>query len=521
MCEPRIKTGRKALGAGLWVLSALVLLSPSASIAQEIKWEERFPEVVPVGRDDHMMTFDSERGLVVMFGGDNADHVTWLWDGTNWFQASPDTQPALKREAALVYDSVRKVSVLFGGYDLVLGDVVNVTWEFDGEFWVGKMPPNAPAPRNNHAMAFDAERELIILFGGDVNDDLTWSYDGVDWRVANEEDNSPGLRGAHGMVYDSDRQVIILFGGSRGSTYYRDTWEWDGVSWEDVSPEIVEGEEENYPPAMRAFAMVYDSHRKKTVVFGGRDNDLDGFDDTWEWDGAAWQKVEAVNYPPKRHECDAAYDSIRRRTVLFGGSSGDTIEDRYKSDTWWYPNGPPVFRHQPLLGAYPDRDAVVTTDIIDYDGDRIEATLFYRAAGDIDYSSIDMRREDDDTFSASIPAGEFSEKGIEYYLEAGDPDGSDLTVLDGGADLPYYVSVGSIGSIRLRIKPKEARELGALWRPVGTTEWIKSGEVAKDLEPGDLEIQFKSIEDYNKPQDFFVYVIHGKRTNYVAEYVPK
>jgi hypothetical protein len=507
----------KALGAAVLMFSAFFFLYPSPLTAQVITWEEWFPETVPVGRDDHMMTFDAERGCVVMFGGDNADNAVWLWDGKNWTPVQPETRPALKREAAFAYDSVRKVSVLFGGYDFVLGNVVNVTWEFDGAQWLPKTPPNSPTARRNHAMAFDAERGLMIMFGGDIEDYQTWAYDGGDWRVVAGEDNNPGLRSAHRMVYDSDRGKIVLFGGSQGSTYFNDTWEWDGSRWQDVSP----ASEVDRPPAMRAFAMVYDSLRKKTVLFGGRDNSLDGFDQTWEWNGAVWRRAEAVSYPAKRHECAAAYDSIRNRTVLFGGSSGDTLENRYKNDTWWYPNNPPVFRHEPLLGAFPDRDVVITTGLVDYDGDRIEAALFYRDTGGTQYNSIPLIRTGEDIYSAVIPAGGFSAGGFEYYLQAGDPLGSGLVVRDGGSAQPHAVSVGNVGSVRIRIKPKEARKRGALWRPAGTTAWLKSGDVAKDLQPGELEIQFKTIKKYNKPQDLVVYVVHGKRTNYEAEYVTK
>lgn len=514
-------TGLKVFTAFILTLLGFVLSPFSPLVAQEIKWEERSPETVPAGRDDHMMTFDSERGYVVMFGGDNGGNVTWLWDGTNWIPLDPETKPAAKREAAFAFDSIRKVSVLFGGYDLVLGDVVNITWEFDGEQWVAKGPANAPTRRKNHAMAFDAERGLMILFGGDIDDNQTWAYDGVDWTVVNEEGNGPDPRGAHGMVYDSNRKKIVLFGGSSGNTYYLDTWEWDGTTWQNVSPEIIEGEEDDHPPAMRAFAMVYDSHRKKTVLYGGRDGSLEGFDLTWEWDGVAWQKAEAINFPPKRHECAAAFDSARNRMVLFGGSSGETEESRYMNDTWWYPNGPPVFKHKPLLGAYPDRDAKINTELIDYDGDKIEATLYYRDTGDLGYNAIPMDLTDSTSFSAVVPAGEFSNDGFEYYLQAGDPRGSGLLTMEGSGDNPFSVSVGTVGSIKLRIKPKEARELGALWRPDGTDEWLKSGSVVKNLKPGKLEIQFKSIEDYNKPQDFIVYVVHGKRTAYEAKYVPK
>ena len=33
------------------------------------------------------------------------------------------------------------------------------------------------------------------------------------------------------MVYDSRRKKIVLFGGHEGENVFGDTWEWDGRRW--------------------------------------------------------------------------------------------------------------------------------------------------------------------------------------------------------------------------------------------------------------------------------------------------
>jgi len=504
------------------LLVAMLLLSAAVTLPAQERWEERSPQFVPVGRDDHMMAFDSDRGLVVMFGGDHAGSATWVWNGTDWKDLGIPGPP-LTREAAMAYDSVRKVVVMFGGYDFFADS--SATWEFDGEAWKGYTFETVPEGRNDHAMAFDAERGVMIMFGGEVSDDNTWAYDGEKWYIVNQEDNSPGTRNGHSMVYDSDRKVIVLFGGSDGNEFLDDTWEWDGEVWRDVTPE------EGNPPGMRAFAMVYDSYRKRVVLFGGRDNELDGFDGTWEWDGTAWTQVDTTVAPSRRHECAAAYDSWRNRTVLFGGSSGSLEDDRYKDDTWWYPNNPPAITHDPVLGIFPAEPLKISADLIDYDGDDIDAFVFYRSPGETDYLSAKLEPESlasagasaPAVYTVSIPADNFSADGVEYYIGARDPEGSRRWEYDGSGETPHKVTIGETGSIRLFIKPENARKAGARWRPKGTREWLRSGAVARGLEPGKLEIQFKTIrvKVWKKPEVFFVEIINGRRIAETAFYIKR
>src|SRR5262245_14207828 len=112
------------------------------------------------------------------------------------------------------------------------------------------------------------------------------------------------LRGriGHAMVYDSARDVTVLFGGYNGSQL-GETWEWNGVQWTFRT---------NTGPSPRfEHAMAYDSARGVTVLFGGVNAS-----DTWEWDGSAWT-LRATTGPSQRFGHTMAYDSKRGVTVLF------------------------------------------------------------------------------------------------------------------------------------------------------------------------------------------------------------
>jgi hypothetical protein len=95
-----------------------------------------------------------------------------------------------------------------------------------------------------------------------------------DW-VLRTPATAPSMRFEHAMAYDSARGVTVLFGGRDGSSYFNDTWEWDGSDWVLRTPATV-------PPARFEHAMAYDSAREVTVLFAGSNQ----LNDTWEYPGA-------------------------------------------------------------------------------------------------------------------------------------------------------------------------------------------------------------------------------------------
>ena len=83
-------------------------------------------------------TFDSKRGLVLVFGGADHDRVfndLWAWNGTSWRKLAEDG-PEPRVMGYIAYDKRRDRVVLFGGRRAApdnsdLGD----TWEWDGASW--------------------------------------------------------------------------------------------------------------------------------------------------------------------------------------------------------------------------------------------------------------------------------------------------------------------------------------------------------------------------------------------------
>jgi cysteine-rich repeat protein len=232
----------------------------------------------------------------------------------------------------MAYDAARGRVVLFGGHD---GALDGETWEYDGvtATWTLVTPSgSSPSARGSHAMAYDAARNRVILFGGSdfPLDGETWEYDGATatWTQVTPSGSSPSPRYQHAMAYDASRGRVVLFGGSDAGGLDGETWEYDGATatWTQVTPTG------SSPSPRESHAMAYDAVRGRVVLFGGNDNALDG--ETWEYDGATatWTQITPIGSTPSPRKYHAmAYDAARGRAVLFSGNDGD-----YDGETWTF-----------------------------------------------------------------------------------------------------------------------------------------------------------------------------------------
>jgi N-acetylneuraminic acid mutarotase len=222
---------------------------------------------------------------------------TFAFDpGTEGFQDLDVTGPAGAAGAALAYDAESQVAVLFGGLNFS-GFVINDdTWSFEPgtSSWTQMEPPEAPGIGNYHAMAYDPVSDRMILFGGAGPGDRpygeTWAYDyNTDAWTNLEPKISPPARYYSDMVYDAGQRKMILFGGTSewGSATFNDTWTYDPASneWNEIDAP---------GPSIRAWhSMAYDDASGKIVLFGGGLVREDYQADTWLFDSDTntWQEM--------------------------------------------------------------------------------------------------------------------------------------------------------------------------------------------------------------------------------------
>lgn len=105
---------------------------------------------------------------------------------------------------------------------------------------------------------------------------------------------------------------------------------------------------------------------------------------------------------------------------------------------------PPTVSHDLIDGTTPGQDQTIMAEAND-DGQVDQVTLFYRTQGDLAYSQLPMTNTSGTTYEATVPGGEITTAGIEYYIEAEDDFG--ITNSEGLADDPLVeLSEGSLVS---------------------------------------------------------------------------
>jgi CubicO group peptidase (beta-lactamase class C family) len=234
-------------------------------------------------RVNEAVAFDSERRRLIVHGGGDRPDETSEWDGNRWTRLSV-TGPGVRGHHSMVYDPARRQTILFGNNDAT---PTTDTWSWNGTAW-SKLADEGPPARGVAGMAFDTKRGVAVLFGGCCATGYlprgdTWEWDGRRWSQISTA-TAPLPRFDTNMAYDPERERIVLFGGRTHDSNLGDTWEYDGRSWTKID---VEG-----PPARNGHAMVYDPRAKAMLLFGGRNGQSaqSYFDDLWSFDGT-WKRL--------------------------------------------------------------------------------------------------------------------------------------------------------------------------------------------------------------------------------------
>jgi hypothetical protein len=221
------------------------------------------------------MAYDAARHLTVLYGGYGGVGElgdTWEWNGSQWTNPSASSPAGIRWYHGMVFNAGLGRVVSVGGVGTYTDPPVR-TWQWTGTTWtVAGTPPVLPPGRWFSAMAYDSQRQRVVMYGGSFLAD-TWEFDGTNW-LRRSITGPPGPRYAHSMAYDSVRGATVLFGGASGQGYLGDTWEWDGAAWSLAS--------NTGPGALSGAPMDFDSDRGVCVLYRGNSAQPQ----TWEWDGA-------------------------------------------------------------------------------------------------------------------------------------------------------------------------------------------------------------------------------------------
>ena len=247
-------------------------------------------------------------------------------NGPDGGSTAPNAPPSLFAPG-IAFDHERDRLVVFGG-DGSNGPTA-ATWEWSGTAWA-RTATTGPSARVWPSMAYDPDRRRMVLFGGVNGASIladTWEHDGSAWRQLAV--SGPPARYAHEMVYDAARRRMVLVGGRDAAAPRSDVWEFDGTAWQQVTTTAL-------TPRF-ALALTYDVDRARTLAFGGYGPNaagtLQSLGGTWTRSSADWQE-HAGPEPPARDHAAMVYDASRQRVVLYGGSSSDGARPTQLLDTW-------------------------------------------------------------------------------------------------------------------------------------------------------------------------------------------
>ena len=334
------------------------------------RWREIELPVFPHERERNSLGYDQNSGNVVMFGGicdeGHNDEMwfndTWIWNGLIWMEEHPNPKPSPRIGARLIYHTAIEKLILLGGTTET--NILMDMWFWNGSDWELKLNGTTPEARALFSVSYDNSRNVLVLFGGATSNEYlndTWEYDGEVWLELEPEGSSPPKRYRGAMAYDQLRRKHLLYGGFDGVSYLHDTWEWNGYHWEVKSPE-------HFPPYRGHYVMFYDLNRRRTVLYGGNNDNNNA--QLWEWNGEDWILLIADNRDKNNINFDLAYDVQRRSAVLFGGRNSSVKFD----DTWelseafsvnlipnqlWYEPGDPFELTLVLNNAGPEESQII------------------------------------------------------------------------------------------------------------------------------------------------------------------
>jgi N-acetylneuraminic acid mutarotase len=254
-------------------------------------WRQMRPTPSP-GKSDGPMAYDAGSDRVILFIGstsETGDHYdlapgseTWVYDfDTNtWTNMEPAEAPYGLKGARMVYDVESDRMILFGGWATNLaGGGFNDTWayDYDTNAWTRMEPEVSPPSRYYHAMAYDAESDRVILWGGygpvpiDVSSVWAYDYNADVWEEL-ESSGVPSPVGYGAMVYDATADRITLYAGKELWAFDYDTNTWIQLS------------ESPLPGKLFYHAMVYSGEADRVITFGGGPTLDFHTDKTWIYD---------------------------------------------------------------------------------------------------------------------------------------------------------------------------------------------------------------------------------------------
>ncbi|MFO0663588.1 MAG: hypothetical protein U0174_06530 [Polyangiaceae bacterium] len=261
------------------------------------------------------LAFDEVRQETVILGSlfDGRNGLeTWTWDGA-FHKKYPVTIPEARRFSAMAYDAERKNVILFGGV-APNGRGLSDTWAWDGTNWTALAPAVRPPPAMGATLTFDPARKVLVLFGGknpddDTYPDATWTWNGVSWKQETTA-HRPSGRMNHGLAFDPVNREVVLAGGVGSAAQPFETWTWNGSDWQQRT---LSGAK----PTFTTSSLAIDATRNQLMLVSTNGS---APSQVWTWGGTSWTQLAPTAAFPPRATFGLTSNPTTKKVILFGGA---------------------------------------------------------------------------------------------------------------------------------------------------------------------------------------------------------
>ncbi|MCI4356062.1 MAG: hypothetical protein L3K18_02810, partial [Thermoplasmata archaeon] len=216
-----------------------------------------------------------------------------------------------------------------------------------GENWVGFNQSGLPlASLIGLGLAYDARDNYTVLFGacptGSASPcNQTWVFRQGNWSQLHPVSSPPRVYEV-AMAYDPQSQSVIMFGGGGASPVpvINQTWEFSGGNWSKLNAS-------GAPSPRYGASMAFDAAEGYLLLFGGSDRTGNPVNETWSFENATWTNRTVGVAPPEA--TGMTYDPLLRAVVAYcGGNIGDNCTWTFQNGSW--KNVTPI--HSPAAQRY-------------------------------------------------------------------------------------------------------------------------------------------------------------------------
>jgi hypothetical protein len=199
-------------------------------------WSQRSDSARSPGKLEHAsMAYDPRRGRTVLFGGavgtGGMRDETWEWDGATWTRISSGGPPR-RIGHSMVWSPALDAVAMYGGFNEE-GSLRDL-WAWKGTAWT---LVDSLGPAHTEGPGLASLDSTLIVIGrpvgapGEPERFSTWVRRGRGWEALATA--GPPLTIGPAMAYDASRRALVLFGGapSPNSAPSSQTWEFREGRW--------------------------------------------------------------------------------------------------------------------------------------------------------------------------------------------------------------------------------------------------------------------------------------------------